>query len=127
MGLGTLIVVSCLSAAELIYILYSFNPDALKTALGYKVYIDLVYGLGITAYMAMSGTISGVVIAAISGACMTASLTLMAAIYGYYKREKLADGSVIWIEYKPTLTKQRIKDLFEQMRTKVIILKQKYT
>lgn len=126
MGLWTLVVVSALSAAEVLFILNSISDHALKVTLGRKVYIDVIYGLGMTVYMGLSGTISGVVIAAFSGAMMTLALAVAAAMIGTRKRRTLADGTVVWIDYPPSWTKDRIKQKAIELKDKAVSLKDQY-
>lgn len=126
MGLWTLVIVSALSAAEVLFILNSISDHALKVTLGYKVYIDVIYGLGMTVYMGLSGTISGVVIAAFSGAMMTLALATAAAMIGTRKRRTLKDGKVVWIETPPAWTKERIKQKAIEMKDKAVSLKDQY-
>lgn len=126
MGLWTLVIVSALSAAEVLFILNSISDHALKVTLGYKVYIDVIYGLGMTVYMGLSGTISGVVIAAFSGAMMTLALATAAAMIGTRKRRTLADGTKVWIDNPPSWTKDRIKQKAIELKDKAVSLKDQY-
>lgn len=126
MGIWTLVVVSALSAAEVLFILNSISNHALKVTLGKKLYIDILYGLGMTVYMGLSGTISGVVIAAFSGAMMTLSLAVAAALIGTRKRRTLADGTVVWIDNPPSWTKDRIKQKAIELKDKAVSLKDQY-
>lgn len=82
MSLLTMFVVGAISAFEFFYILYSFDKTIFLTVLGYKVYVDAIFGLGITAYMALSGTISGIVIAAMSGLIFTGVLYVTHKLFG---------------------------------------------
>lgn len=82
MSFLTMFVVGAISAFEFFYILYSFDKTLFLTVLGYKVYIDAIFGFGITAYMALSGTISGVVIASISGLIFTGVLYVTHKVFG---------------------------------------------
>lgn len=126
MGLMTLVVVSALSAAEVLFILNSISDHALKVTLGYKVWIDVIYGLGMTIYMGLSGTISGVVIAAFSGAMMTLALAVAAAMVGTRKRRTLADGSKVWIDNPPAWTKEFMKEKAIWVKDKAIAMKEQY-
>jgi len=118
MSTTLLVVVSVLSAIEILVILASVDTHYLKTFLGYKMWVDLLYGVGIMLYMGLSGTISGVIISTFSAFFMTLTLTAAAMLIGYKKRKVLADGTVIWINYPPKWTMSDLKE-------KVIILKDK--
>lgn len=120
MGTGTLVLVSVLSAVEIIVILASIDTHYLKVFLGYKIWVDLIYGLGLMLYMGATGTISGVIIATFSAFFMTLTLTTAAMLVGTRKREVLADGKVIWIETPPTLTVSSSKEMMTKMYDKVV-------
>lgn len=110
--------VSVLTAVEVLFILSS-SEHALKAFLGYKLYVDLIYGVGLTLYMGLSGTISGVIIAAFSGFFMTLTLLLASKIIGYRKRKVLDDGKVVWVEYPPTLTVLSVKTMMTTSVSKI--------
>ena len=110
--------VSVLTAVEVLFILSS-SEHALKAFLGYKLYVDLIYGVGLTLYMGLSGTISGVIIAAFSGFFMTLTLLLASKIIGYRKRKVLDDGKVVWVEYPPTITVLSVKTMMTTSVSKI--------
>lgn len=96
MSLATLVLVGFITAAEFFYILRCLDEDIFLTALGYKAYVDAVFGLGTTIYFAISGTISGVVIAAFAGLMFSICLYITAKLFGSRKRVK---GE--WVRYDP--------------------------
>lgn len=110
MSLGTLLLVGFITAAEFFYILRSMNENLFLTALGYKAYVDAIFGLGTTAYFAVSGTISGIVIAAFAGIMFSLCLYLTEKFFGSRKR---VNGT--WITYQP---KWSISDIFNKVKTK---------
>lgn len=118
MSTSILVMVSVLTAVEVLFILSS-SEHALKAFLGYKLYVDLIYGVGLTLYMGLSGTISGVIIAAFSGFFMTLTLLLASKIIGYRKRKVLDDGKVVWVEYPPTLTVLSVKTMMTTSVSKI--------
>ncbi len=118
MSTSILVMVSVLTAVEVLFILSS-SEHALKAFLGYKLYVDLIYGVGLTLYMGLSGTISGVIIAAFSGFFMTLTLLLASKIIGYRKRKVLDDGKVVWVEYPPTLTVSSVKTMMTTSVSKI--------
>lgn len=121
MGTTTLVVVSVLSAVEILVILASVDTHYLKTFLGYKMWVDLLYGVGIMLYMGLSGTISGVIISTFSAFFMTLTLTAAAMLIGYKKRKVLADGTIIWINYPPKWTLSELKIKATTIKDKAII------
>ena len=119
MSITLLVVVSGITAAEALFILYSFNKHWLKVILGYKSIIDVIYGLGLTAYMMTTGTLGGIVIAAFGGFIMTLSLAAAAKLFGYRKRVTLKDGTKVWEETAPAWTMDSIKDKFLETKDKL--------
>lgn len=105
MSVGILLLVGIITAFEFFYILYSMNEDLFLTVLGYKAYIDAIFGFGITAYMAISGTISGVIIAAFSGLMFSLALYITYKFFGCRKR---VNGK--WLRYDPSWTWSTIKE-----------------
>ena len=118
MSTSILVMVSVLTAVEVLFILSS-SEHALKAFLGYKLYVDLIYGVGLTLYMGLSGTISGVIIAAFSGFFMTLTLLFASKIIGYRKRKVLDDGRVVWVEYPPTITVLSVKTMMTTSVSKI--------
>ena len=121
MGTTTLVVVSVLAAVEILVILASVDEHYLKAFLGYKMWVDLFYGLGVMFYMGLSGTISGVIISTFSAFFMTLTLTAAAMLIGYKKRKVLADGTIIWINYPPKWTLSELKIKATTIKDKAII------
>ena len=121
MSTTLLVVVSVLSAIEILVILASVDTHYLKTFLGYKIWVDLIYGVGIMIYMGLSGTISGVIISTFSAFFMTLTLTAAAMLIGYKKRKVLADGTIIWINYPPKWTLSELKIKATTIKDKAII------
>ena len=121
MSTTLLVVVSVLSAIEILVILASVDTHYLKTFLGYKMWVDLLYGVGIMIYMGLSGTISGVIISTFSAFFMTLTLATAAMLIGYKKRKVLADGTIIWINYPPKWTLSELKIKATTIKDKAII------
>ncbi len=103
MSTFTLVVCSFLTTAEIFFILYSLNPHWLKVALGYSWVLDLTLGVGISLIMLSTGSVSGLIMSAISGAVLSFSLIAMKKLIGYRKFE---NGT--WYQYAPSLTKDNI-------------------
>ena len=121
MSTTLLVVVSVLSAIEILVILASVDTHYLKTFLGYKMWVDLIYGGVIMIYMGLSGTISGVIISTFSAFFMTLTLAAAAMLIGYKKRKVLADGTIIWINYPPKWTLSELKIKATTIKDKAII------
>lgn len=117
MGVGMLLMVSILSAFEILYIIYSWDKHWLEAALGYKIWLDIIFSLGTTIYFALSGTISGVIIATFSGFIFSMTLLAASKLIGYRKRQ-LLHGKKVWIYYPP---EWNIKTMLNDWKTKSLL------
>lgn len=100
MGLTTLMLAGIITATQLLYITRDINEKLFRTVLGYKAWFDLVCGIGMTVYFALSGTISGVILAAIAGAMLSLCLYVSKLIFGY---RKFSWKQRQWVDYPPAL------------------------
>ena len=121
MGVGTLVICSFLTTAELFFILYSLNIHWLKVALGYSWVLDITLGLGMSIIMLSTGSLGGLIMSAISGAVLSISLLLMKKTIGYRKRISV-NGVGVWAEYPPTLSKDNLIKFKDKVVTKVTTL-----
>lgn len=115
MSMPLLLCMAFLTAFEVLYILWSWDKHWLKVALGYKIWLDIIFSLGTTVYFALSGTISGVVIAAFSGFVFSMSLLLAAKLVGYRKKENI-EGTKKWVDYKP---EWKYQDILAKVKTNI--------
>lgn len=89
-------VVGLLGAFEIVNLL-RINKTLFKTILGYSWIPEIILSIGLPALMALTGTISGVVIAAVSGFFITLTLEASKVIVGTRKLKKI-DGKRQWVE-----------------------------
>lgn len=115
MSMPLLICMALLTAFEVIYILWSWDKHWLKAALGQKIWLDIFFSLGTTVFFAITGTISGMVIAAFSGFVFSMSLLLAAKTVGYRKKE-LINGTKQWVDYAPVWNKT---DILAKVKTRL--------
>ena len=100
-----IIVVGALSAFEILNLLRQAGNKTFKTILGYVWIPEIILSIGLPALAALTGTISGVVIAAFSGFMITMALMVAKKVVGtrkYVKNE--TTGKREWVEYEGTLT-----------------------
>lgn len=119
MGIEGVAIVSVISALEAMVIVRAFGKSKLRTILGYKVWIDIVYGFGFTAWSIVQGSVSAFIMASLSGFAMTLILSFFAGVYGYRRKEKQEDGIRVWVEYEPTITVKSLKDKFNSFLIKL--------
>ena len=81
-------VVGALGAFEIINLLRQAGDKAFKTVLGYVWIPEIILSIGLPALAALTGTISGVVIAAVSGFMITMTLMVCKKVIGTRKRVK---------------------------------------
>lgn len=119
MPVTTICICGLITAVQLVYVFYSFNPHYLKVALGYKAYVDLFFSLGMTVYFAMSGTISGILLSTISGAILSLGLYACRRAYGYRRLETI-NGEKKWVEYPSDWTIASTKQWLLSMKEKAV-------
>lgn len=89
-------VVGLLGAFEVVNLL-RVSKTLFKTILGYSWIPEIILSIGLPALMALTGTISGVVIAAVSGFFITLTLEASKRIVGTRKLKKV-NGKRQWVE-----------------------------
>lgn len=72
-----------LTAAAIITIAAKFSPEFLKTMLGYQWLVDVLMHGGIMLWAATTGTFSGMIVGAITGLCISLSLSLLRRVWGF--------------------------------------------
>lgn len=120
MGVGTLVICSFLTTAEIFFILYSLNPHWLKVALGYSWVLDITLGVGMSIMMLSTGSLGGLIMSAISGAVLSLSLLSMKKMIGY---RKFKDGK--WTEYAATMNKANLIKYSTKFKDNIIEFKNK--
>lgn len=120
MGVGTLVICSFLTTAEIFFILYSLNPHWLKVALGYSWVLDITLGVGMSLVMLSTGSLGGLIMSAISGAVLSLSLITMKKMIGY---RKFKDGK--WHEYAATMNKANLVKYSTKFKDNIIEFKNK--
>ena len=107
-----IIVVGALSAFEIINLLKQAGNKTFKTILGYVWIPEIILSIGLPALAALTGTISGVVIAAFSGFMITMALMVAKKVVGtrkYVKNE--TTGKREWVETNGMPFSQFVREL----------------
>jgi hypothetical protein len=102
--LTIVIVASFFTAFEFLTILGKFSPTLLKRVLGYEWAVDIIMSFGMMLFFGLTGSITGIIISAITGFIFSAALYASKHTLGYQKYEKGADGTRSWVEYPATWT-----------------------
>ena len=105
-------VVGALSAFEIINLLKQAGNKTFKTILGYVWIPEIILSIGLPALAALTGTISGVVIAAFSGFMITMALMVAKKVVGtrkYVKNE--TTGKREWVETNGMPFSQFVREL----------------
>ena len=89
-------VVGLLGAFEVVNLL-RLNNKLFKTILGYSWIPEIILSVGLPALAATTGTISGVIIAAITGFFITLTLEVCKKVVGTRKLKKV-NGKRQWVE-----------------------------
>lgn len=115
-------VVGALGAFEIINLLRQAGDKAFKTVLGYVWIPEIILSIGLPALAALTGTISGVVIAAVSGFMITMTLMVCKKVIGTRKRVKNPiTGKKEWKETSGMPFSQYVRELglsvFSKLKT----------
>ena len=82
---------SLMTAVGIFSILAKSSPSFLRLSLGYEAMIDLGLTILICLYAGLSGTISGMLIGAMTGVCISGVLFVLKRTVGYAKMVKNPD------------------------------------
>ena len=107
-----IIVVGALGAFEIVNLLLAGGNKLFKTVLGYAWIPEIILSIGLPALAALTGTISGVVIAAVSGFMITMTLMVCKKVVGtrkYVKNE--TTGKREWVETNGMPFSQFVREL----------------
>ena len=115
-------VVGALGCFEIINLLRQAGNKAFKTVLGYVWIPEIILSIGLPALAATTGTISGVVIAAVSGFMITMTLMVCKKVIGTRKRVKNPiTGKKEWKETSGMPFSQYVRELglsvFNKLKT----------
>lgn len=115
-------IVGALGAFEIINLLRQAGDKAFKTVLGYVWIPEIILSIGLPALAACTGTISGVVIAAVSGFMITMTLMVCKKVIGTRKRVKNPiTGKKEWKETSGMPFSQYVRELglsvFSKLKT----------
>lgn len=115
------------SSIEIISILYQFSPKVLKTVLGYAVWVEIFFSVGLTAMFMTTGTVSGMIIATLTGLFAAAIMQSTKYIIGYrrYAKDPIT-GKRRWIEYEGTTNAFSFGILLQEMAKKGGVLVSKF-
>ena len=116
------IVVGALGAFEILNLLRQAGNKTFKTILGYLWIPEIILSIGLPALAALTGTISGVVIAAVSGFMITMTLMVCKKVIGTRKRVKNPiTGKKEWKETSGMPFSQYVRELglsiFDKVKT----------
>ena len=107
-----IVVVGALGAFEIINLLRQCGNKTFKTLLGYVYIPEIILSIGLPALAALTGTISGVVIAAVAGFMITMTLMVCKKVVGtrkYVKNE--TTGKREWVETNGMPFSQFVREL----------------
>lgn len=106
MGLGTAIVCASLTTIMYISLTTRFSPKSLYFVNGYNVIIDLVFTFLIVGMSAATGTLTALLISALTGVMLSVSLIIMNRYLGNAKFKRIK-GS--WFKFKIVINSPKSK------------------
>jgi hypothetical protein len=104
MTITVIVVASLFTAFEFLSIIGKMSPSLLRKVLGYEWIVDLVMSFGLMLYFGMTGSITGMIVAAITGFIFSVALYSAKHMIGYSKLHRVPGTwfKFNWIEYPAT-------------------------
>lgn len=100
MNMTIIIVAAVFTAFEFLSIIGKASDKWLKRVLGYEYVIDIIMSFGMMFYFSMIGSITGIIVSAITGFIFSAFLYSAKHIVGYSKLHHVKGLSFEWVTYE---------------------------
>ena len=101
MSMTIIIVASIFTAFEFLSIVGKMSPALLKKVLGYEYVVDIIMSFGLMIYFGLTGSVTGIIVSAVSGFIFSVALYAAKHIVGYMKLERVPGTwfKFRWVEY----------------------------
>lgn len=101
MSMTIIIVASIFTAFEFLSIIGKMSPTLLKKVLGYEYVVDIIMSFGLMIYFGLTGSVTGIIVSAVSGFIFSVALYAAKHIVGYMKLERVPGTwfKFRWVEY----------------------------
>jgi len=117
MSMTIIIVASMFTAFEFLSIIGKMSTSLLKKVLGYEYVVDIIMSFGMMLYFGLTGSVTGIIVSAVSGFIFSVALYAAKHIIGYKKLERVPGTwfKFRWVEYPATWNSQKAGGFISRM------------
>lgn len=117
MSMTLIVIASLFTAFEFLSIIGKMSPKLLKKVLGYEYLIDIIMSFGLMLYFGLTGSITGIIVSAVSGFIFSASLYATKHIIGYSKLHRVKGTwfKFEWVDYPATWSSKKAGGFFSNL------------
>lgn len=117
MSMTIIIVASMFTAFEFLSVIGKMSTALLKKVLGYEYVVDIIMSFGMMLYFGLTGSITGIIVSAVSGFIFSVALYAAKHIIGYMKLERVPGTwfKFRWVEYPATWNSQKAGGFISRM------------
>ncbi len=114
MTMTVIVIASLFTAFEFLSILGKMSPNLLKKILGYEYFIDILMSFGLMLYFGLTGSVTGIIVSAVSGFIFSIALYSAKNIIGYQKLQRVKGTwfKFKWISYEGNWNAQKTGGFF---------------
>ena len=116
MSMTIIVIASLFTAFEFLSIIGKMSTSLLKKVLGYEYVIDIIMSFGLMLYFGLTGSVTGIIVSAISGFIFSVALYSAKHIVGFKKLERI-NGSWFkwhWVEYPSDWNSEKAGGFFSR-------------
>ena len=116
MSITIIVVASLFTAFEFLSVIGKMSKSLLKKVLGYEYLIDIIMSFGLMLYFGLVGSVTGMIVSAVSGFIFSIALYSAKHIVGYSKLHRVQGTwfKFQWVDYPADWnSKKKLEDLFQ--------------
>lgn len=117
MTMTIIIVASIFTAFEFLSVIGKMSTSLLKKVLGYEYVVDIFMSFGLMIYFGLTGSVTGIIVSAVSGFIFSVALYAAKHIIGYKKLERVPGTwfKFRWVEYPGDWSSEKAGGFFSRM------------
>ncbi len=103
MSITIIVIASLFTAFEFLSVIGKMSKSLLKKVLGYEYLIDIIMSFGLMLYFGLVGSVTGMIVSAVSGFIFSVALYSAKHIVGYSKLHRVQGTwfKFEWVDYPP--------------------------
>lgn len=117
MSITIIVVASLFTAFEFLSVIGKMSQPLLKKVLGYEYLIDIIMSFGLMLYFGITGSVTGIIVSAVSGFIFSAALYSAKHILGYSKLHRIPGTwfKFEWVDYPPNWNSKKAGGFFSRL------------